>query len=128
MTYILLQYEILTINSIRVTNCVVKKKSWVLDQYRTPELLKHEQYHFNLSEIFAREMRKELSTISEPSSKIVQEIYDKWIVNYYEEQAIYDKETAHSQITSEQLRWQEKIDTKLYELTSYKEEIVYLNQ
>jgi hypothetical protein len=121
------KYSVLTKHSIQVSNCFLKDQSWVKKHYQLQEILAHEQYHFNISEVFARRMRKEMETVTFPSTKNVQQIFDHWIKKYNAEQELYDKETSHSQIEAEQLRWQKKIDNELIELEAYKDQIVNIN-
>lgn len=106
---------------------MVKNQSWVRKESQTPELLIHEQYHFNLSEVIARKIRREMSNIHTIDAIALQEIYTKWIEISKDEQAQYDKETSHNKINSEQIKWQIKIDNELDSLKEYQNEIIYLN-
>ena len=121
-------YKVPAKNSIQVLNCFVKDKSWVKKDKRLPRILAHEQYHFHISEIFARRMRRDMAKITIPTIPNVEGPFDEWLEKYYVEQALYDKETSHSQIRTEQIKWEEKIDKELKELEAYKDQIVYLNQ
>lgn len=127
ITYISFHYEILSKESILAINCMIKDKSWVRKEKQLPRILVHEQYHFHISEIFARKMRREMAKIKEPSTKNVQDVFDEWVKKHHVEQALYDKETSHSKIDSEQIRWQEKIDKELKDLEAYKDPIVRLD-
>ena len=128
MTHVSFHCSMETKNSILLTHRFVKDKSWVKKDKKLPRILIHEQYHFNISEVFARRMRRELSKLTIPSGENVQAIFDEWMKKYREEQELYDKETSHSKIKASQLSWQEKIDRELKELEAFKAQVVYLNQ
>jgi len=127
-TTVNIKYSVLTKNSIQVENCFVKNESWVKKNYKQPHILKHEQYHFNLSEVYAREMRKAMQKIEIPSTKNVQLVYDEWIQKHKEAQEQYDRETAHSVNRAEQIKWENKIDSLLNSLSEYKSKIVILDK
>ena len=126
ITYVNFQYEVLSKNSIRVSNCFVKDKSWTKRDEQNPYILKHEQYHFHISEIFARRIRQDLVHVAEASTVEVQQVFDKWMERYQAEQTLYDQETSHSRIRTEQLRWENKIDKSLTELSEFRGPIVHL--
>jgi hypothetical protein len=128
MTNISLQCEILSSNSILVSNCMVKEKSWVREKSKSSYILNHEQYHFNLAEVFARKMRKEFTDLSTVNYHIVDSIFQKVYSDYDAAQVRYDDETLHSQVNAEQIKWQDKIDEELAVLDAYKETVVYLNK
>ena len=128
ITSINFSYEILAGNKILISNYMNKKKSWVIKDKQTDNLLKHEQYHFNLSEGYAREMRKAMQKIEIPSTKNIQLVYAEWIQKHKEAQEQYDRETAHSVNRAEQIKWENKIDSLLNSLSEYKSKIVILDK
>ena len=87
--------------------------SWT--RYKTDDnLLKHEQYHFNVTEIFARKLNKYLSEnnltpegVEEKLTEINQEL------SVFQDQ--YDAETDHNLLQSKQDYWEFKIDSALHE-------------
>ncbi len=84
------------------------------------ELLRHEQYHFNITELFARKFRKILSqkiNISEINS--TKTGYDFLYVEYVKYQKLYDEDTNHSKNVVKQKEWEEKIDKELAELDKF---------
>jgi hypothetical protein len=126
-TYTSIYYEIVSKNSILINNCMLKNKSWSNAGIRTNDLLKHEQYHFHLSEVMVRNMRQEISAMDELKLSKLKIIFDKWTERNRIEQDSYDLETSHSQDIKAQIRWQEKIDYELDSLKAYKSPIVILN-
>ena len=88
----------------------------------TPELLIHEQKHFDLGEIYARQMRKKLQTVALNAANCNQEV--EQIVNdtrnaCFTRQRAYDAATAHGVNTAQQIFWNELITKELNELQLY---------
>jgi hypothetical protein len=97
--------------------------SWVRTDKKTPYLLKHEQGHFDIGELFARKMRKELilkvfvqETFASDYKAITSRISSEFL-KYTEE---YDLETKHSLVKEKQLEWDLRISRELKALEAYK--------
>lgn len=102
-----------------------KKSSWRIKKKETDNLLRHEQYHFNLSEIFTRKIRKEvIEKKAEYASKEFNKIFKKIWKDCEKEQRKYDKETNHSRVSEEQSRWETEIDKQLQELNDFSNPII----
>lgn len=104
-----------------ITNCFDRNSSWTLDT-SSVELLKHEQLHFDIAELYARKMRKAVDSLRQleikdfdPYSSIVQYFINQRNVM----DSIYDEETAHSVYKSKQELWDEKIRNELKSLEEY---------
>ena len=99
-----------------------KEKSWTIND-SSLMLLNHEQLHFDITEIFARELRKKLSSIKFISSQNlkdkVKELYHKVNLASIEYQLKYDRETNHSKNKSQQLIWNERIKDILKNTNNY---------
>lgn len=98
------------------------KKSWVGESGRTSaEVLQHEQKHFDLCEIYARRLYKELmaANITVYTLEQANSIYKKVFDEYNDRQYNYDVETNHSTIASEQERWNKVIEEELNALSAY---------
>lgn len=104
-------------------NCFfVANKSWVKKQYLGDlELLKHEQLHFDITELFTRKFRKELSTMSftEKVKSEIQAVYKRITKEKVAMQELYDLETDHSKKKFAQNAWQLKIKNQLQELNEF---------
>lgn len=98
-------------------------KSWT----RTGDskrLLAHEQLHFDITELFARKLRKtivELGTDCETLNREIGGLYDRNFEVYAEFQARYDRETHHSTIEPEQLRWEQLVAEELKALEAFQQ-------
>jgi len=103
---------------IKVTAYMGTNKSFVLRDYMSNYLLKHEQGHFNISEIFARKMRLRLkkAIINQIIFDNISDNIEKELRNY---QKLYDKETNHSKNIEKQEEWDIKIANELKELEEY---------
>lgn len=88
-------------------------------------ILKHEQYHFDITELFARMLRKQIieEQIKIPSSKYYY-CYAEQLNKYLNFQANYDSITQHSKNKAQQLLWQKNIDAQLAALEQYKNPII----
>lgn len=94
-----------------------KTQSWTKSR-GSELLLKHEQGHFDIAEIYARQLRKEFNnkrfkknTVSKEMEKTEQE------KNNY--QNLYDNETDHGKNSEINKEWEDKIQKQLQELDKY---------
>lgn len=86
------------------------------------KLLKHEQLHFDLSELFTRKLRQELRNITVVDSNIeavVNGIEQRMNKACIAQQQLYDTETNHARNQAEQKRWEELIGNELRGLEHY---------
>lgn len=105
---------------VKVENFFIVHKSWTLSSDSL--VLEHERGHFDLSEIYARKIRKQYSekTFSNNTlNKEVQSIFNKLNKELENEQAKYDAETNHSINKPKQYLWSQKIKKELEGLNAY---------
>ncbi|WPP51590.1 hypothetical protein [Catalinimonas niigatensis] len=96
------------------------------------DLLAHESIHFDIAEVFARYLRKELLNLSESSNNNLDEYltlrnrYFKEATNY---QDLYDQETVYGLNTKEQRRWAShiKAELKIWEDYSFENTLLQCN-
>ena len=97
-----------------------RKKSWRIKKKETDYLLSHEQYHFNIAELYTRKMRKE---VIENKIKFGSKEYNKTFKNIFNDctkaQKDYDKNTKHSMNKEEQAKWEKDVDTQIQELNEF---------
>jgi hypothetical protein len=109
-------------------NCFFEKnRSWrKIEKKLTPELLVHEQMHFDIAELFARKMRKAFAEYtathkSGPNTKAeISKIFHDMNTETQKYQDLYDAETDHSRIAEKQLEWNRKLPSMLQELAKYR--------
>lgn len=99
-----------------------QSNSWVRHDCLTDYILNHEQRHFDISELFARKMRKELSEAKLNARNFNAKytaIYNKIVAEHNDYQDLYDNQSEHSIDEDGQTRWNHRIDTELAELSKY---------
>ena len=98
-----------------------KTQSWVKENIN-PNLLMHEQVHFNIVEVWARKFRQRLKGKTFSVKTFQQELNNMHRDIFKESknmQAEYDKETEHSINTLAQEKWNKKITNELAALTLF---------
>ncbi len=97
-------------------------KSWVKKGKETPSLLKHEQGHFDLTEIYTRKMRQEIASKKYHVKKVniaITKVIKKYSKQLSLAQGKYDTQTNHSIIEKQQEKWNEKIRLDLKSTEMY---------
>ena len=120
-----IDYELLNNeNAVKIISFFNKKKSWVVKGEKDNEGIKHEQVHFDITEVYARKLRKAIKDkkfkkkhLAEDLMLIYKEI-DNALGAY---QKVYDKETDNYRNQVKQDEWNKKIENELQELKDYSE-------
>ncbi len=120
-TYLGIDYNISNTSfSYKIESRFSKTRSWGL--HKTDYILSHEQGHFDIAEIFARKLHKEMSKYrfnKKTYQKDLKKIYDAVTEEKTEIQNNYDRETNHSINKREQAEWLKKIKEMLEEYRDY---------
>jgi hypothetical protein len=103
-----------------------RDSSWVRQVKGIDKLLRHEQGHFDIAEIAARELRQALSELSDPCDDLeamkkqinAHSLYNKRRLATLQND--YDLETSNGAHGKKQNQWEEKIANRLKELEKYK--------
>jgi len=93
-------------------------KSWTKDK-QSAYLLRHEQLHFDITELFVRKLRLQLARFGnncEALSKHIEEYYQRNYKEFVAYQAAYDQESEHSLNKEKQAYWEAKVARELAEL------------
>jgi len=93
----------------------MKSKSYIREN--APYVLKHEQLHFDITELYARKLRqmmhetdfKKVKNISAEISKM----YNRVMADENKEQNKYDKDTEHGLNAAKQQVWSDDIAARL---------------
>ncbi len=105
------------------TKCYMEcKTSWKKKKTLSTALLKHEQLHFDIAELYVRKLKLELvkmAVTKKEAQKKIDEISKLNTQQFKQYQALYDKETDHSKIKVKQLEWEKKITKELKDLEAY---------
>jgi hypothetical protein len=97
-----------------------KNRSWGI--HKTEYILSHEQGHFDIAEIFARKLHKELNDYAfnkRTYQQDLKKIYERVMNEKEATQNLYDAETNHSINRKKQAEWLLKIDAMLIEYSDF---------
>ena len=97
--------------------------SWWRDpSTMTPKLLRHEQLHFDITEVYARRLRQKLAAVRVPCAqlgsafeRLSRGVYAEW--EKAEEQ--YDRDTNHGLKPEQQTQWEAQVQKQLAELAEF---------
>ncbi|MBS1585943.1 MAG: DUF922 domain-containing protein [Bacteroidetes bacterium] len=101
---------------ILVRNSFRKDISWVMPDERTPEVLEHEQGHFDLCEIYTRKLRERFNGLNVTVYNLnttLADTYKKIGDEYKARQDQYEKETHNGQDRMQQKKWERVIAKEL---------------
>ena len=100
-----------------------REQSWKRDV--SAQLLEHEQLHFDIAELYARKIRREITHLKAKNINDVSTI-NAAIREILEESnrvdLQYDAETLHGSLLKKQSLWNEKVKNELASLDGYKRE------
>jgi len=99
-----------------------KTKSWTKTS-KSKRILAHEQKHFDLTELYARKMRKAYLELLEPctmGTTALNKIYNDLFEELRQLQILYDVETDHGLKTKAQQKWNDFIAEGLNKYIKYK--------
>jgi len=103
------------------------RESWVrpdvvADRGVSERTLRHEQTHFDLTEVFARRLRKAFTDLYEPCRRADSDLdglASQYVRAERTEQQRYDEETHHGLAAAEQAAWDGKTASDLASLARY---------
>jgi len=101
-------------DSLHVWSLFHPSKSYVFNRNCfSPELLKHELYHFKITELFTRQIKKDIIENKVYHNEEIESVIKKWSKRERRFQQLYDKETAHSYVLNMQLKYEHRVDSLL---------------
>ncbi len=97
-------------------------KSWYLKEKSNAHILEHEQLHFDITELYARKFRQQLTKLKVNQNVKAQMDRLHTAINeaVNETQRRYDKQTKHSMNIEKQNEWEAFIENELKELNEFK--------
>ncbi|WP_439153247.1 DUF922 domain-containing protein [Winogradskyella sp.] len=97
-------------------------KSWVTPEGRSDYVLRHEQIHFDITEIYSRKLRKELAgaNITSKNSQNAEPIFNRIINELTKRQDRYDEETMRGDRKETQEHWEAVVKLELAKYNLYK--------
>ncbi|MGM1054929.1 MAG: DUF922 domain-containing protein [Bacteroidota bacterium] len=100
--------------------------SWIEQGSKNAHLLQHEQTHFDITELHARKLRKELfeidsNELNQDTRKILNDLY-KTVENERSlMQKEYDRVTNHSLNKDPEVKWQKIVREELFKLRNFRD-------
>jgi archaellin len=91
-----------------------KTKSWV--KIKNDDVLQHEQLHFDIAELYARKLRRQLRDYKFNAATVAEDvnnIYMKIMEEHHSMQQLYDAETDHSRLEERQAEWVKRVESFL---------------
>ncbi len=100
---------------VTVTSYFFPRKSWVDPDHATAYILGHEQAHFDISELHARMLRKEISeaSFSKNLKKEIKNLYQSVEERRVAMQHQFDSESNHSKNKEGEYKWEAYIKEQL---------------
>jgi hypothetical protein len=98
-----------------------REKSW--KRAEAPELLAHEQLHFDLAELYARKIRQKIAELQKAGVTDVKSYnleVQKLLTESNEVDMKYDIETLHGALDKKQAEWADSIKKELSQLSKFK--------
>lgn len=93
---------------VEITAFMDPEGSWVDPEQAGPDLLRHEQGHFDLAEVFARRARRDLD-VRKLTRRRAESIYRDRLGELASAQWAYDRDTNHGTLSSAQAEWSARI-------------------
>ena len=112
-----------TTYELEVGSYFYPERSWYRPGNVSAYILKHEQTHFDISEIFARKLRKSLAELDQSDPAFKEKVQQIYSANEYDRvlfQSTFDVETDHSNYPDLEREWEQKVADLLTALDAYK--------
>jgi hypothetical protein len=92
-----------------------KNTSWSKKDKQLPELLKHEQFHFNIAQFFAMKLKQEFENFvyTENYEEEILQLFNQKKNEYELIQRQYDEDTNHSLNKEKQKEWEDFVALQL---------------
>lgn len=105
-----------------VRNMFYNNGSWVLEKGKTDYVLRHEQIHFDITEIYTRKLRKTLidANVNTNNSSRAYAIFDSIKKEWENHQEKYDYETQNGDKEETQKQWEAYVELELIKYDLYK--------
>ena len=92
------------------------------------DLLRHELYHFRITELYARIAKKRIAALNAPTESEIEDlitVIKKQEDNY---QRAYDDDTFHSYVLSKQKKYEKDVDSLLSLYGNYSKPKIFINE
>jgi len=108
--------------NVKVICSFYPERSWYSKKDASDYILKHEQTHFDISELHARKFRKKIeeTSFSDDMNSELEKLFYKFEDERVTFQKKFDKETDHSKINDKELEWEEFVANQLMKYERWK--------
>jgi len=108
---------------ISVTAKFYPYQSWSLKNKQSDSLLKHEQLHFDITELYARKTRKALleNIIYKKDYNKIGNVVSKYTKEWNQIQDLYDLESNHNRNLEGQKKWEKFISEELERYSDFEQ-------
>ena len=106
----------------KITAHFYPEHSWCKKELIDDHILKHEQFHFNITELHVRHFREKVSKlkVSKLIAKQLDVLHKQANTNLEQMQKLYDAESNYSINKDEQQKWIAFVNAELKQLEKYK--------
>ncbi len=115
------------VNTSAVFYC---KDSWKNKKWISNAILKHEQLHFDIAELFSRKMREKVTQVVVKNYDDLKQQTDTIYYQLEKEMDVYqnqyDDETENSMNKNMQLKWENKVKNELEKLSDFKNRTIII--
>ncbi len=108
--------------NVKVTCNFYPNRSWYSKKDASDYILKHEQTHFDISELHARKLRKmiEETKFSDEMNSELEKLFYKIDEERVDMQKKFDRESEHSKIPEKELEWENYVAQQLMKYVRWK--------
>ena len=106
----------------KVHNCIIRSASWIDTTYDVKTSLRYQQTLFDLSEVYARHLRKDLRDNRKKLLKgtdFIKELSAKSMADFAKRQIEYNSDTQFGTNKMAQERWEQQIQLELNQLKEF---------
>lgn len=116
-------------DSIKIESFFHPSSSYVYNKNTfSKDLLKHEMFHFRITELFVRIAKNKISKLKNPNKEKIKGLIQDTRNEENNYQRRYDDDTFHSYVESEQKKYEKEIDSLLYLHTKFKKPKIHINE
>ncbi len=115
-------FNLFSKGKIFVKTVFINNSSWFRPEGKTPYVLTHEQIHFDITEIYARKLRKAFidANITPSKGAEAEKIYYKIHNEWEGRQSLYDIQTQFGEKFETQKKWKSIVEIELAKYDLYK--------
>lgn len=116
-------------DSIKIESFFHPSSSYVYNKKTfSKDLLKHEMFHFKITELYVRIVKNKISQLRKPNKEKIENIIRESKNEEHNYQLKYDDDTFHSYVESEQKKYESEIDSLLYLQSNFKNPKIHINE